>query len=101
MSGSPSRRQKTKQTNLQTIVSAINGQRQSVSGVSVDEEMTNLINFQRGYQASAPHAHHDGMKCSKRWIEHHRGRRGSSDDRADSPARWSRRTLLGKHQQRP
>ena len=44
---------KDEQTNLQTIVSAINGQRQSVSGVSVDEEMTNLINFQRGYQASA------------------------------------------------
>ena len=25
----------------------------SVSGVSLDEEMTNLVRFQRGYQASA------------------------------------------------
>ena len=32
---------------------AIENQRQSVSGVSLDEEMTNLISFQRGYQASA------------------------------------------------
>ncbi len=28
-------------------------QRQSVSGVSLDEEMTNLLQFQRGYQACA------------------------------------------------
>jgi flagellar hook-associated protein 1 len=41
------------QSNLQTTVTAINDQRQSVSGVSLDEEMTNLIAFQRGYQASA------------------------------------------------
>jgi flagellar hook-associated protein 1 FlgK len=40
-------------TNLQTTVNAIGNQRQSVSGVSMDEEMTNLISFQRGYQASA------------------------------------------------
>ncbi len=39
--------------NLQTTVTAINDNRQSVSGVSLDEEMTNLISFQRGYQASA------------------------------------------------
>jgi flagellar hook-associated protein 1 FlgK len=39
--------------NLQTTVTAINGQRQSVSGVSLDEEMTNLMSFQRAYQASA------------------------------------------------
>jgi len=41
------------QANLQTTVTAINENRQSVSGVSLDEEMTNLISFQRGYQASA------------------------------------------------
>ncbi|HST56896.1 MAG TPA: flagellar hook-associated protein FlgK [Solirubrobacteraceae bacterium] len=41
------------QTNSQSLVSAIDDQRQSVSGVSLDEEMTNLISFQRGYQASA------------------------------------------------
>jgi flagellar hook-associated protein 1 len=36
-----------------SLLQAINGQRQSVSGVSLDEEMTNLITFQRAYQASA------------------------------------------------
>jgi flagellar hook-associated protein 1 FlgK len=41
------------QSNLQTTVTAIGNQRQSVSGVSLDEEMTNLISFQRGNQASA------------------------------------------------
>ena len=40
-------------TNLQTTLTAISDQRQSVSNVSLDEEMTNLITFQRGYQASA------------------------------------------------
>jgi flagellar hook-associated protein 1 FlgK len=44
---------KDEQSNLQTTVTAINDQRESVSGVSLDEEMTNLITFQRGYQASA------------------------------------------------
>jgi flagellar hook-associated protein 1 len=41
------------QTTLQTTLTAISDQRQSVSGVSLDEEMTNLITYQRGYQASA------------------------------------------------
>ncbi|HEX3517428.1 MAG TPA: flagellar hook-associated protein FlgK [Solirubrobacteraceae bacterium] len=36
-----------------TTLTTIGNQRQSVSGVSLDEEMTNLISFQRGYQASA------------------------------------------------
>jgi flagellar hook-associated protein 1 len=36
-----------------SVLSAIDNQRQSVSGVSMDEEMTNLITYQRGYQASA------------------------------------------------
>jgi flagellar hook-associated protein 1 FlgK len=35
------------------LVNALQNQRQSVSGVNLDEEMTNLITFQRGYQASA------------------------------------------------
>ena len=47
------RRPRTNESNLQTTVTAISDQRQSVSGVSLDEEMTNLITFQRGYQASA------------------------------------------------
>jgi flagellar hook-associated protein 1 FlgK len=41
------------QTTSQAVVSAIESQRQAVSGVSLDEEMTNLISFQRGYEASA------------------------------------------------
>ncbi len=43
----------SEQANMQTTLTAISNQRQSVSGVSLDEEMTNLISFQRGYQASA------------------------------------------------
>jgi flagellar hook-associated protein 1 FlgK len=39
--------------NLQTTLTAISDQRQSVSSVSLDEEMTNLMSYQRGYQASA------------------------------------------------
>jgi flagellar hook-associated protein 1 len=37
----------------QAVLSSIDNQRKSVSGVSLDEEMTNLVTFQRGYQASA------------------------------------------------
>lgn len=44
---------KNERANLKASVAAIENQRQSVSGVSLDEEMTNLIAFQRGYQASA------------------------------------------------
>ena len=51
--GSDVRTAKDDQANLQTTVTAIGDQRQAVSGVSLDEEMTNLITFQRGYQASA------------------------------------------------
>lgn len=36
-----------------SVMASIDGQRQSISGVSMDEEMTNLIKFQRGYQAAA------------------------------------------------
>lgn len=39
--------------NVQALVDAIEDRRQSVQGVSLDEEMTNLIRFQRGYEASA------------------------------------------------
>ncbi len=51
--GSDVRSATDEQNNLQTTVTAISDQRQSVSGVSLDEEMTNLITYQRGYQASA------------------------------------------------
>ena len=41
------------QQTAQSLLTAIGNQRQSVSGVSLDEEMTNLIQFQQAYQASA------------------------------------------------
>lgn len=41
------------QSTAQSLVDAVEDRRQSVAGVSLDEEMTNLIRFQRGYQASA------------------------------------------------
>ncbi|MBS1869789.1 MAG: flagellar hook-associated protein FlgK [Actinobacteria bacterium] len=41
------------QSTSQSLVDSIEDRRQSVAGVSLDEEMTNLIRFQRGYQASA------------------------------------------------
>jgi flagellar hook-associated protein 1 FlgK len=37
----------------QSVVLAIDTQRQQVAGVSVDEEMTNLIQFQHTFEASA------------------------------------------------
>ena len=39
--------------NAQVLTNAVQDRRDSASGVSLDEEMTNLIRFQRGYQASA------------------------------------------------
>ncbi len=41
------------QQTSQALLSAIGNQRQSISGVSLDEEMTNLIQYQQAYQASA------------------------------------------------
>jgi flagellar hook-associated protein 1 FlgK len=39
--------------NARTLTDAVENRRQSVAGVSMDEEMANLVRFQRGYQASA------------------------------------------------
>jgi flagellar hook-associated protein 1 FlgK len=41
------------QSTARSLLTAVGNQRQSVSGVSLDEEMTNLIQYQRAYQASA------------------------------------------------
>jgi flagellar hook-associated protein 1 FlgK len=43
----------THQTTQDQITSQLQTQQQSVSGVSIDEEMTNLISFQQAYSASA------------------------------------------------
>ncbi len=51
--GSGVRNARTTQETAQAVLTAVSNQRQAVSGVSLDEEMTNLITFQRGYQASA------------------------------------------------
>ncbi|WCB91354.1 hypothetical protein DSM104299_00025 [Baekduia alba] len=40
-------------TTATSVLGSITAQRQSVSGVSMDEEMSNMIRFQRGYQAAA------------------------------------------------
>jgi flagellar hook-associated protein 1 FlgK len=51
--GSDTKTAHDEELNSQTVVAAVNNQRQSVAGVSLDEEMTNLISFQHGYQACA------------------------------------------------
>lgn len=41
------------QANAEALTGAVGDRRQSVSGVALDEEMVNLVRFQRSYQASA------------------------------------------------
>jgi flagellar hook-associated protein 1 FlgK len=51
--GSDVRNTQRLEDNASVLTQAIEDRRQSTSGVSMDEEMTNLIRFQRGYQAAA------------------------------------------------
>ena len=40
-------------TNQSALVTSLNSSRQSVSGVSLDEEMTNMVQEQSAYEAAA------------------------------------------------
>jgi len=51
--GGEARAAHQQQRTTQALVNASDDRRQSASGVSMDEEMTNMLRFQRGYQASA------------------------------------------------
>jgi flagellar hook-associated protein 1 FlgK len=51
--GSDVRNTQRLEANARVLTQAIEDRRQSTSGVSMDEEMTNLVRFQRGYQASS------------------------------------------------
>ena len=51
--GTDSQNYQTQSTTQQNLVSALQTQRDQVSGVSLDEEATNMMKLQSGYQASA------------------------------------------------
>jgi flagellar hook-associated protein 1 FlgK len=51
--GSETQEARRSLANAELLSDALHDRRDSVSGVSLDEEMTNLMRFQRGYQASA------------------------------------------------
>jgi flagellar hook-associated protein 1 FlgK len=51
--GSMSQDSQSKESTAQALVNSVDSSRQSTSGVSMDEEMTNMVKFQRAYQASA------------------------------------------------
>jgi flagellar hook-associated protein 1 FlgK len=51
--GTQTQAAETAQATSQSLSDAVDSRRQSVAGVSLDEEMMNLMRFQRGYQASA------------------------------------------------
>jgi flagellar hook-associated protein 1 FlgK len=51
--GADSRDAQRSAANAATLADALSNRRESVIGVSLDEEMTNLVRFQRGYQAAA------------------------------------------------
>jgi len=51
--GSMSQDSQNRQATAQALTNSVDSSRQSTSGVSMDEEMTNMVKFQRAYQASA------------------------------------------------
>jgi flagellar hook-associated protein 1 len=51
--GSDVREAMRQEANAQVLTDAVENRRQSISGVSMDEEMSNLVRFQRAYQASS------------------------------------------------
>src|SRR3954468_6537763 len=51
--GGDARTANQQQATAQALVDQASDRRQSVAGVSMDEEMSNMLKFQRGYQASA------------------------------------------------
>jgi flagellar hook-associated protein 1 FlgK len=51
--GSMTQDSQRKESTAQALVNSVDSSRQSTSGVSMDEEMTNMVKFQRAYQASA------------------------------------------------
>lgn len=51
--GSDSREAQSRSDIYQSSVNQLNSQKDSVSGVSIDEEMSNLVKFQQAYNASA------------------------------------------------
>jgi flagellar hook-associated protein 1 len=51
--GSMAQNAQRQEATAQALVNSVDSSRQSTSGVSMDEEMTNMVKFQRAYQASA------------------------------------------------
>jgi flagellar hook-associated protein 1 FlgK len=51
--GTSVQKYKIQSTTQQNLVLALKTQRDQVSGVNLDEEAANMMNLQRGYQASA------------------------------------------------
>jgi len=51
--GSMSQDAQNREATAQALTNSVDASRQSTSGVSMDEEMTNMVKFQRAYQASA------------------------------------------------
>ena len=51
--GSMAKDAQRQESTAQVLVNSVDGRRQSTSGVSMDEEMVNMVRFQRAFQASS------------------------------------------------